>query len=89
MSYEPVVAIAGVTGAVGAEFIAAMNRRAFPVGKLKALASARSAGKIIDFRGERIVIEELTETSFEGVDIALCARRKEPLVAPAVFGTPD
>ncbi|MBR1278789.1 aspartate-semialdehyde dehydrogenase [Bradyrhizobium sp. AUGA SZCCT0283] len=71
MSYEPVVAIAGVTGAVGAEFIATMDRRAFPVRKLKALASARSAGKTIGFRGERIVIEELTEKSFEGVDIAL------------------
>ena len=71
MSHEPVVAIAGVTGAVGAEFIATMDRRAFPVGKLKALASARSAGKTIDFRGERVVIEELTEQSFEGVDIAL------------------
>ena len=71
MSYEPVVAIAGVTGAVGAEFIATMDRRNFPVRKLKALASARSAGKTVDFRGERIVIEELTEQSFEGVDIAL------------------
>jgi aspartate-semialdehyde dehydrogenase len=71
VSYQPVVAIVGVTGAVGAEFIATMDRRAFPVGKLKALASARSAGKTIDFRGEKIVIEELTEKSFEGVDIAL------------------
>ena len=68
---QPVVAIVGVTGAVGAEFIATMDKRAFPVGRLKALASARSAGKTIDFRGERIVIEELTERSFEGVDIAL------------------
>jgi aspartate-semialdehyde dehydrogenase len=68
---DPVVAIAGVTGAVGAEFIATMDRRRFPVGKLKALASVRSAGKIVDFRGERIVIEELTERSFDGVDIAL------------------
>jgi aspartate-semialdehyde dehydrogenase len=68
---DPVVAIAGVTGAVGAEFIATMDRRGFRVGKLKALASARSAGKAIDFRGERIVIEELTEHSFAGVDIAL------------------
>ena len=68
---DPVVAIAGVTGAVGAEFIATMNKRAFRVGKLKALASARSAGKTIDFRSERITIEELDETSFEGVDIAL------------------
>jgi aspartate-semialdehyde dehydrogenase len=66
-----VVAIAGVTGAVGAEFIATMDRRRFPVGQLKALASARSAGKTVDFRGERIVIEELTERSFDGVDIAL------------------
>jgi aspartate-semialdehyde dehydrogenase len=71
VSYQPVVAIAGVTGAVGAEFIATMNRLNFPVRKLKALASARSAGKTVDFRGEKIVIEELTERSFEGVDIAL------------------
>ena len=71
MKNDPVVAIAGVTGAVGAEFIATMDKRAFRVGKLKALASARSVGKTIDFRGERITIEELDETSFEGVDIAL------------------
>jgi len=71
VSYEPVVAIVGVTGAVGAEFIATMDKRAFPVGRLKALASARSAGKTIDFRGKKIAIEELTEKSFEGVDIAL------------------
>ena len=71
MTHDPVVAIAGVTGAVGAEFIATMDRRGFRVGKLKALASARSAGKTVDFRGEKIVIEELTERSFDGVDIAL------------------
>jgi aspartate-semialdehyde dehydrogenase len=68
---DPVVAIVGVTGAVGAEFIATMDRRGFRVGRLKALASARSAGKTIDFRGERIVIEELGDNSFDGVDIAL------------------
>ncbi len=68
---DPVIAIAGVTGAVGAEFIAVMERRGFRVGRLKALASARSAGKTIDFRGEKIVIEELDENSFHGVDIAL------------------
>ena len=71
MTYDPVVAIVGVTGAVGAEFIATMDKRNFRVGKLKALASARSAGKTIDFRGERIFIEELTPHSFHGVDIAL------------------
>ncbi len=71
MSRDPVVAIAGVTGAVGAEFIATLNKRGFPVRKLKALASARSAGKTIGFRGETIEIEELREDSFAGVDIAL------------------
>jgi aspartate-semialdehyde dehydrogenase len=68
---DPVIAIAGVTGAVGAEFIATMDRRRFPIGKLKALASARSAGRTLDYRGRTIVIEELNEGSFEGVDIAL------------------
>jgi len=71
VSKDPVVAIAGVTGAVGAEFIATMDRRGFRVGKLKALASARSAGKTVRFRGQDIVIEELNENSFRGVDIAL------------------
>jgi aspartate-semialdehyde dehydrogenase len=71
VSHDPVVAIAGVTGAVGAEFIATMDRRDFRVGKLKALASARSAGKTVDFRGQQVVVEELTERSFAGVDIAL------------------
>ena len=71
MKNDPVIAVAGVTGAVGAEFIATLDKRRFPVGKLKALASARSAGKTLDFRGNRIVVEELTESSFEGVDIAL------------------
>jgi aspartate-semialdehyde dehydrogenase len=68
---DPVVAISGVTGAVGREFIATMDKRGFGVRKLKALASARSAGETVDFRGKRIVIEELDENSFEGVDIAL------------------
>jgi aspartate-semialdehyde dehydrogenase len=86
---EPVIAIAGVTGAVGTEFIATMDRRKFPVRKLKALASARSAGKTLDFRRERIVIEELTERSFEGVDIALfsagggIARKYAPIAVMA------
>jgi aspartate-semialdehyde dehydrogenase len=71
MKNDPVVAIAGVTGAVGAEFIATMDRRGFPVGRLKALASARSSGKTIGFRGQTITVEELSENSFEGVDIAL------------------
>ncbi|MET4261798.1 aspartate-semialdehyde dehydrogenase [Bradyrhizobium sp. S3.12.5] len=71
MSNDPVVAIVGVTGVVGAEFIATMDKRGFRISKLKALASARSAGKTVSFRGQAIVIEELTERAFEGVDIAL------------------
>ena len=68
---DPVIAIAGVTGAVGAEFIATMDKRRFPVGKLKALASARSAGKTLGFRGQQITVEALDENSFDGVDLAL------------------
>src|SRR5882672_9885323 len=89
MKNEPVVAIAGVTGAVGAQFIATLDKRRFPVGTLKALASARSAGKTLDFRGQKILIEELTERSFEGVDIALfsagssVSRRFSPIAVKA------
>jgi len=68
---DPVVAIAGVTGAVGREFIATMDRRGFREGKLKALASARSAGRKLSFRGQEVTIEELNADSFKGVDIAL------------------
>lgn len=71
MKPNPTVAIVGATGAVGAEFIGCIEARNFPVGTLKALASARSAGKTIPFKGGTVVIEELTENSFEGVDIAL------------------
>src|SRR3569833_113773 len=71
MKKNPTVAIVGATGAVGAEFAATLEKRNFPVGKLVALASARSVGKTMDFKGEKIVIQELTEKSFDGVDIAL------------------
>jgi aspartate-semialdehyde dehydrogenase len=86
---DPVVAITGVTGAVGAEFIATLNKRGFPVRRLKALASARSAGRTVEFRGETIEIEELTERSFDGVDIALfsagsaVSRRFSPIAVEA------
>ncbi|MEJ0043910.1 MAG: hypothetical protein WDM81_17605 [Rhizomicrobium sp.] len=71
MKKKPTVAIVGATGAVGAEFVGCLQARNFPVGTLKALASTRSAGRTLDFRGETIVVEELTEKSFDGVDIAL------------------
>ena len=65
------VAIAGATGAVGVEMLKTLERRNFPVASLKLLASARSAGKKMKFRGEELVIEEMTEASFKGVDVAL------------------
>jgi aspartate-semialdehyde dehydrogenase len=68
---QPHVAIVGATGAVGVEMLACLEQRDFPLGKLKLLASARSAGKRMAFRGAEVVVEELTHDSFEGVDIAL------------------
>ena len=65
------IAIAGATGAVGIEMLKTLERRHFPVGTLTPLASARSAGKKLSFRGEKITVQELTKDSFKGVDIAL------------------
>lgn len=65
------VAVAGATGAVGVEMIKTLEKRNFPVKNLKLLASARSAGKTMKFKGEDVTIEEMTEASFRGVDIAL------------------
>ena len=67
----PVVAIVGATGAVGVEMIGCLERRAFPLAELRLLASARSAGKTLEFRGAPLTVRELTEASFAGVDIAL------------------
>jgi aspartate-semialdehyde dehydrogenase len=71
MSRQFSVAVAGCTGAVGVEMLKVLEERNFPISKLKLLASARSAGKTMKFRGEDIVVEELTHDSFKGVDIAL------------------
>ena len=68
---EPNIAIVGITGAVGQEMINCLEERNFPVKELRPLASARSAGKKINFRSHEIIIQELTEKSFEGIDIAL------------------
>jgi len=62
------VAIAGATGAVGAELIRLLEEREFPVRQLKLLASAKSAGKSLEFKGERVRVESLGENSFEGVE---------------------
>src|SRR2546430_14304714 len=71
MNKKPHVAVVGATGAVGIEMIKTLEKRKFPVGKLTLLASARSAGKKLKFRGEEIAVEELTKNAFSGIDIAL------------------
>ena len=71
MNNNPHVAIVGASGAVGVEMIRTLERRNFPVGSLRLLASKRSAGKSLKFRGETLTIEELTPSSFDAVDIAL------------------
>ncbi len=71
MNQNPHVAIVGASGAVGVEMIKTLERRSFPIGKLTLLASKRSAGKTLKYRGSEIAIQELTESAFENVDIAL------------------
>ena len=65
------VAIVGATGAVGVEFLRCLDEREFPLKELRLLASARSAGKQLSFKGQPLTVAELTDRSFEGVDIAL------------------
>src|SRR6204780_3302482 len=71
MNRNPHVAVVGATGAVGIEMIKTLEKRNFPVGKLTLLASARSVGKKLKFRGQEIAVKELTKDSFNGIDIAL------------------
>ena len=80
------VAVLGATGAVGQEMIKILQERNFPVGKLKPLASARSAGKTLKFRGEDVTIEEARDEAFEGVDIVLGAAENDiaKQFAPAI-----
>lgn len=65
------VAIAGATGVVGVEFLKVLEKRNFPIGELRLLASSRSVGKKMKFRGRDYPVSELKENSFEGIDIAL------------------
>jgi aspartate-semialdehyde dehydrogenase len=65
------VAIAGATGAVGREMMKVLEEREFPVGELVPLASERSEGQKVEFRGDEVVVRRLTPDSFAGVDIAL------------------
>ena len=89
MPDKPNIAIAGITGAVGQEMARCLEQRNFPIGNLKLLASARSAGKKIHFRDQELIVEELTEHSFGDTDIALfsaggdISRQYAPLAAEA------
>src|SRR5690242_4760638 len=83
------VAAVGATGAVGAEMIEVLEERKLPVETLLPLASTRSAGGTVVFRGEDVTVEELTEDSFAGIDIALfsagadVSREYAPIAAKA------
>ena len=80
------VAVLGATGAVGQEMIKVLQERNFPVGKLIPLASARSAGKTLKFKGEDVTIQLACEEAFEGVDIVLGAAENDiaKQFAPAI-----
>ncbi len=83
------IAILGASGAVGQQMIQVLEERNFPVGKLLPLASARSAGKTITFRGEEIKIEEATNDSFKGMDFVLGAvqNAQAKQFAPAIVAS--
>jgi aspartate-semialdehyde dehydrogenase len=65
------IAVAGATGLVGTQILKTLEERNFPVDSLKPLASARSKGRTVTFKGEQVPVEVLDENSFKGVDIAL------------------
>ncbi len=89
MNRTPHVAVVGATGAVGVEMIKTLEKRKFPVGRLTLLASARSAGKTMAYKGTQLPVQELTKDSFKGIDIALfsaggsISREFAPLAAQA------
>jgi len=70
---KPRVAVMGATGAVGSEFLKILEQREFPMRSLKLLASIRSAGKKLKFAGGELTVEELTEKSFDDVDLVLAS----------------
>jgi len=71
MKKNPVVAVVGATGAVGREMLDTLLRRNFPHSEVRALASSRSAGTTVEFGSKKLTVQELTEDSFKGVDLAL------------------
>ncbi|MFA6811060.1 MAG: aspartate-semialdehyde dehydrogenase [Desulfoplanes sp.] len=74
---KPVVAVVGATGAVGKEMLLILESRDFPVAQVRAFASERSVGEKVPFQGGEIVVDALTEDSFEGIDLALFSAGKD------------
>jgi aspartate-semialdehyde dehydrogenase len=85
----PMIAIVGATGAVGVELMRCLEKRGFPAGALRLLASARSAGSTLPFGADQVRVEELRDDSFTGVDVALfsagatISRRYAPIAVAA------
>jgi len=71
------VAILGATGAVGQEMLKVLGERNFPINDLKLLASKRSAGTVVEFKGKEYAVEEARESSFENIDVVLCAAEND------------
>ena len=83
------IAVAGATGAVGNQMITCLEERNFPVKSIKFLASSRSKGRKLRFRGDLVEVEELTENSFKGVDIALFSAGGGTSIKFAPFAAKD
>jgi len=71
VSKKPTLAVVGATGAVGTVMLGILSERADVWGEIRLLASARSAGKVLQVRGQDVVVQELTEEAFDGVDVAM------------------
>src|SRR4051812_26766174 len=71
------IAVVGATGAVGTELMRVLERRSFPVASIRAIGSERSAGKTIKFGNDAVVVEQLTDQSFDGIDIAFFSAGSE------------
>ena len=83
------IAVAGATGAVGNQMISCLEERNFPVKSIKFLASSRSVGRKLKYKGHDIAVEELTEASFKGIDIALFSAGGGPSAKFAPFAASD
>ena len=84
---NPAVAIVGATGAVGVELIQCLDARDFPASQLRLLASVRSAGRTVSFRGEDVPVEVLSDASFAGIDLAFFAADAETALVYAPHAT--